>query len=117
MRKEKPKENLVFLVMLSFHWLKSIEKFEDLLEVFKACSKTAEKNDGDDDDTSLSNDEFFNESNDFGEKTTRDRLIVMVNVSGLADASKKVASFLTVARKFNYICVYIFHFIFSEKSI
>ena len=41
----------------------------------------------------------------------------MDNVSGLADESKKVASFLTVARKFNYLCVYIFHFIFSEISI
>ena len=41
----------------------------------------------------------------------------MDNISGLADESKKFASFLTVARKFNYNCVYIFHTIYPEKSI
>ena len=40
----------------------------------------------------------------------------MGDVSGLADESKKLASFLTVARKFNYSCVYIFHTIFLEKT-
>ena len=40
----------------------------------------------------------------------------MDDVSGLADASKIFASFLTVARKFNYTCVYIFHTIYPEKS-
>ena len=41
----------------------------------------------------------------------------MDDVSGLADESKKFASFLTVARKFNYTYVYIFHTIYLEKSI
>ena len=44
-----------------------------------------------------------------GEETKRDRLIIMDDVSGSADESKKFASFLTVPRKFNYSCVYIFH--------
>ena len=35
----------------------------------------------------------------YREKTTRDRLIVMDGVLGLADESKKFASFLTVACK------------------
>ena len=39
----------------------------------------------------------------------------MDDVSGSADESKKFASFLTVARKFNYSCVYIFHAIYPEK--
>ena len=54
----------------------------------------------------------------FGEEAKRDRLIVVVmdNVSGLADESKKFASFLTVARKFSYNCVYIFHAIYPEKT-
>ena len=54
----------------------------------------------------------------FGEETKLDRLIVVVmdNVSGLADESKKFASFLTVARKFSYNCVYIFHAIYPEKA-
>ena len=43
-----------------------------------------------------------------GEKSKRDRLIVMDDVSGLANSSKEFTSFLIVARKFNYHCVYIF---------
>ena len=41
----------------------------------------------------------------------------MDDVSGLADKLKKFVSFLTVARKFDYTCVYIFHVIYPEKSI
>ena len=41
----------------------------------------------------------------------------MDDVSGLADTSSKFASFLTVARKFKYHCLYIFHKIHPEKSI
>ena len=40
----------------------------------------------------------------------------MDNVLGLADESKKFTSFLTVARKFNYTCVYIFNIIYPEKT-
>ena len=40
----------------------------------------------------------------------------MDDVSGLADESKKFASFLTVTRKYNYNCVYIFHSIYPEKA-
>ena len=54
--------------------------------------------------------------NIFGEKTVRDRLIIMDDVSGLADESKKFAAFLTVTRKYNYNCVYIFHAVFPEKK-
>ena len=41
----------------------------------------------------------------------------MDNVSGLADSSKKISSFLTVARKFNYHCVYICPTLYPEKEI
>ena len=41
----------------------------------------------------------------------------MDDVPGLADTSAKFASFLTVARKFRYHCLYIFHTIHPEKSI
>ena len=41
----------------------------------------------------------------------------MDDVSGLADTSSKFASFLTVARKHKYHCLYIFHTIHPEKSI
>ena len=78
--------------------------------------RTAKRN-NDDEDASLSDNEFFNESNVFGGKTTRNQLIVMDEVSGIADESKKFASFLTVACKVNYTYVYIFHIIYLEKSI
>ena len=41
----------------------------------------------------------------------------MDNVSGLADSSKKIASFLTVTRKFSYHCVYIFQTLYAEKEM
>ena len=63
----------------------------------------------------LENHFFANDG--FGEKTTCNRLIVIDDVSGLADGSKKFARFLTVACKFNYTCVYIFHIIYPDKSI
>ena len=55
--------------------------------------------------------------NIFGENKKLDKLIVMDNVSGLADKSNDFASFLTVSRKFCYICLYIFHIIYPTKSI
>lgn len=38
-------------------------------------------------------------------------------VSSLADISKKFASYLIVARKLRYNCIYIFHVIFPKQSI
>ena len=115
MRKEKLKWSC-FSCDVDFHYPKLIEQFENLSEVFKARSRMAKRNDNDD-DTSSFDEEFFNESDSFGEKTTHDWLIVIDDVSGLADNLKKFVSFLTVARKFDYTCVYIFHVIYPEKSI
>ena len=53
----------------------------------------------------------------YGERSYRNRLIVMDDVSGLADLSSKFANFLTVVRKFRYHCLYIFHAIDPEKSV
>ena len=53
----------------------------------------------------------------YGEKSNRNHLIVMDDVSGLADLSSKLANFLTVARKFAYHCLYIFQTIHPEKAI
>ena len=53
--------------------------------------------------------------NVFGERSSRDWLIVMDDVSDLTDASEKFSSFLTVAWKINYNCVYSFHIIYSKK--
>ena len=46
-----------------------------------------------------------------------DRLIVMDDVSGVADTSKKFVNVLTVSRKFRYHCVYLFHVIAPATQI
>ena len=46
-----------------------------------------------------------------------DKLIVMDNVSVLADKSNDFSNFLTPSRKFGYICLYIFHIIYTTKFI
>ena len=95
---------------LEFHYPKNKEHFENLLQDFKIkSSKSGESSDA------YSADD--NGDWTYGENTKRDRLIVMDDVSVLADTSQKFASFLTVARKFRYHCVYIFHTIHPEKGI
>ena len=58
-----------------------------------------------------------NLSNSFGEIKKMDRLIVLDDVSGVADLSKKFANFLTVSRKYGYNCVYVFHLILPTNQI
>ena len=85
-----------------FHYPKDKNDLENVLARFKLQSGEAEND--------LSTDSY-------GENIKTDPLIVMANVSGLADKSNEFASFLTVARRFKHNCVYIFHMIYSEKSI
>ena len=44
------------------------------------------------------------------------KLIVMDDVSGLADKSDNFTNLLTVMRKFNVTCVYAFHTIYPTRS-
>ena len=53
----------------------------------------------------------------FLEKKEFDKLIVKDDVSGLEDKSNNFSNFLTVSRKFGYICLHIFHIIYPSKSI
>ena len=46
-----------------------------------------------------------------------EKKVTGIDVSSLADTSSKFASFLTIARKFKYHCLYIFHAIHPEKSV
>ena len=46
-----------------------------------------------------------------------DRFIIMDDVSGVPDTSKKLANFLTISRKFSYNCVYFFHVIVPLRSL
>ena len=51
-----------------------------------------------------------------GEDNVLTKLIVMDDVSVLADKSDNSANFLTVSRKFNFTCVYVFHTIYPTRS-
>ena len=74
---------------------KGQDKLDSLIESFKLRSR----------EESTDN----NVNNYFGENKKLNRLIIMDDVSGAADVSKKFANFLTVSRKFGYNCVYVFH--------
>ena len=106
---------------LDFYYPRNRDRFDELLEYFKTKSSSVEP-----DDTHSDQDfstDIVNYGENYGEKSQRNRLIVMDDVSGLSDLSVKFASFLTffkffsVARKFRYHCLYIFHTIHPEKSI
>ena len=96
---------------LDFYYPRNKEQFEELLGYFKTKSNSSE----------IENNNINSEIDDvnyltnYGEKSIRSRLIGM-NVSGLADLSTKFANFLTVARKFGYHYLYIFHAIHPEKA-
>ena len=45
------------------------------------------------------------------------RLIVMDDISRIADICKKFGEFLTVFRKYRYHCIYVFHVIMPENQI
>ena len=64
-----------------------------------------------------SNGNHDNVINSFGENKKLDRLIIMGDVSGVTNMSKKFASFSTVSRKFGYNCVYVFHVINPSSQI
>ena len=53
----------------------------------------------------------------FGKNKKMDRVIVMNDVLGVADISKKSANFLTVSRKFGYHFVYVFYVIAPATQI
>ena len=77
-----------FSCSIDFHYPNGLETFNNLLDEFKARSNTAKiKALG-----ANSSEEVVNNGG-FGEETKRDRLIVMDGISGLADESKKFASF------------------------
>ena len=98
---------------LDFYYPRNKEQFEELLECFKTKSSSSEIENND-----INSDKnYVNYLTNYGEKSNRNRFIVMDDVSGLADLSSKFANFLIVARKFGYHRLYIFHAIHPEKTI
>ena len=51
-----------------------------------------------------------------GENAVLNKLIIMDDVSGLADKCKEFSNFLTVSRKFGFSCVYVFHTIYPGRQ-
>ena len=65
-------------------------------------------------DLNIENNDF--DELDVGENDVFDRLIVMDDVSALADKSNEFCSFSTVSRKYRYSCIYISHIMFPALS-
>ena len=55
-------------------------------------------------------------NSELGEEMVFEKLIVMDDVSGLADKSDRFANFLNVSRKYRMTCVYIFHTIYPSRQ-
>ena len=92
---------------VNFAYPNDKEELADKIDEYKLESESNEEEEEEEENENV---------NTFGENKKRNKLIVFDDVSGLADDSKKFASFLTVARKYNYSCVYVFHTIYTEKS-
>ena len=86
------------------HVAKEQDELDSLIETFKLRSR---------EETT----ENSNVNNSFGKNKKLDRIIIMDNVSGVVDVSKKLANFLTVSRKFGYNYVYVFHEIVPASQI
>ena len=54
--------------------------------------------------------------NNLGEQAHINKLIIMDDVSGLADKSEDFSNFLTVSRKYGFSCVYVFHTIYPGRQ-
>ena len=86
------------------HVAKEQDELDSLIETFKLRLREETTDDN-------------NVNNSFGENKKLDQLIIMDDVSGVADVSKRCANFLTVSRKFGYNCVYVFHVIVPASEI
>ena len=53
---------------------------------------------------------------ELGENLAVNKLIVMDNVSGLADRSNEFSNFLTASRKYGSSCLYVFHTIYPGRQ-
>ena len=84
------------------HIAREVDELDSLIENYKLRT----------DDDSKSNN-----INSFGENKILNCLIVMDDVSGIANSSKKFEKFLTVSNKFGYSCVYVFHLIIPSSKI
>ena len=94
-KQREPEIQSCFECELDFYYPRNKEQFEELLEYFKTKLNSSE----------IENNNVNSEVNDvnyltnYGEKSIRSRLIVMDDVSGLADLSTKFANFFDSSKK------------------
>ena len=89
---------------VEFYHAQDVEDLKELIETFKLRTENLVEN------------ESVNTSV-YGENKIMDCLIVMDNVSGLADNCKEFEDFFTVTQKYRYHCVYVFHIIIPDKEV
>ena len=89
---------------VEFQHVQDIDDLKELIETFKLRSENLVENDN-------------VSSSIYDENKIMDGLIVMDNVSGLADSCKEFADFLTITWKYQYHCIYAFHIIIPDKEI
>ena len=82
---------------VDFEYPNNVEDFTDLLEIYKRKKSGCNEN-------------------YLSENMILDRVIVMDDVSGLADKSEEFANFLTVSRKYKLTYRYIFHKIYPTRQ-
>ena len=92
---------------IEFHYPNNTDELEWIIETFQKDSLDQDK-----EETNNNFDCYY-----FEENEKSDKLSVMNDVSSLADKSNDFSNFLTVSRKFGYICLYIFHIVYPTKSI
>ena len=56
------------------------------------------------------------EPKNVGENSQIDKLIVMDDVSGLADRCEDFSNFLIISSKYGFTCVYVFHMIYPGRQ-
>ena len=91
---------------MQFHCPNDVENLNLIIETFQKETYGVDEKTNENDNCNI-----------FGKNTKFDKLIVMDNVSGLADKLNDFSNFLTFSQKFGYICRYIFNIIYSTKSI
>ena len=87
---------------VEFHFITEPDELTSLIEKFKLRTRDIANNENN----------FV-----FGEKIKMDRLIVMDDISGIANSCQKFVESSMVCRKYWYHCVYVFHIIVSESQI
>ena len=102
-REDKTRQCFIY-TKVEFHYPNDLEDLNLIIETFQKETYEEDK-------------KTNNNCNKFGENKKFDKPSVTDDVSGLADKSNNFANFLTVSRKFGYICLYIFHIIYPTKSI